>query len=177
MPYLAVCSLARIAQTAHRHTPSHMLTVIADQTDVPRPGTVDQANHLDLRFNDIAVATEGLTAPGENHVRRIIGFARGWDRSAPMLIHCFAGVSRSTASAYIIALALNPDLDAQITANDLRLRSPTATPNPKLIALADDMLGRGGRMVDAVRAIGRGADCFEGTPFVMPLSGDQAGLY
>ena len=176
MPYLTVCSLARINQTADRHAPSHMLTAIAGGTEVPRPPSIEPTNHLDLRFNDIAVATEGLTPPAESHVRDIIDFARGWDRTAPMLIHCFAGVSRSTASAYMIALALDPDRNEAELANELRFLSPTATPNPRLVALADDVLGRGGRMVDAIRRIGRGADCFEGTPFVLPLSDDHAGM-
>jgi predicted protein tyrosine phosphatase len=33
--------------------------------------------------------------------------------------------------------------------------------------LADDVLGREGRMVKAIGKIGRGADAFEGTPFVL----------
>ena len=37
--------------------------------------------------------------------------------------------------------------------------------NARLVAVADDILGRNGRMVDAIAAIGRGADAFEGTPF------------
>lgn len=174
MPYLAVCSLARIGETAHRHAPSHMLTVIAGDPPVVRPDSVAAPDHLRLDMNDIAVETPGLITPGEAHVRDIIAFAHRWDRTAPLLIHCFAGVSRSTASAYMIALALDPGRDEADLARELRLRSPTATPNPRLVAIADDMLGRNGRMVDAVRAIGRGADCFEGAPFVLPLSGDHA---
>lgn len=174
MPYLAVCSLARIGETARRHAPSHMLTVISGDPPVPRPDSVTAADHLRLNMNDIAVETPGMITPGETHVRQILDFARGWDRKAPMLIHCFAGVSRSTASAYMIALALNPGLDALMAARLLRLRSSTATPNPKLVAIADDVLGRRGTMVDAVRSIGRGADCFEGAPFVFPVSDDHA---
>ncbi|MBO6638371.1 MAG: tyrosine protein phosphatase [Roseitalea sp.] len=174
MPYLAVCSLARIPDTARHHAPSHMLTVISGDPPVPRPESVIAARHLRLNMNDIAVETPGMITPGETHVRQIIGFAHGWDRKAPMLIHCYAGVSRSTASAYMIALALNPDLDALMAARLLRLRSSTATPNPKLVAIADDVLGRGGAMVDAIGSIGRGADCFEGAPFVFPVSDDHA---
>lgn len=176
MPYLAVCSLARIGETARRHAPSHMLTVISGDPPVARPQGVAAADHLRLNMNDIAVDTPGLTTPGEAHVRAIIDFSRRWNRAAPLLIHCFAGVSRSTASAYTIALALDPERDEADLARDLRLRSPTATPNPKLVAIADDLLGRNGRMVDAVRAIGRGSDCFEGAPFVLPLSDDHAGF-
>ena len=110
-----------------------------------------------------------MTLPGESHVRAILDFARGWDQGSPMIIHCFAGISRSTASAYMSALALNPELDERELAHDLRWRAPSATPNPKLIEIADDILDRKGRMVDAIRAIGRGEDAFEGVPFKLPL--------
>lgn len=176
MSYLAICSLVRVPEMGHRHHPSHMLTVISGDPAVPRPQSVAEANHLRLNMNDVAVETPGLITPGEVHVRDIISFAERWDRASPMLIHCFAGVSRSTASAYMIALALSPERDEADLARELRWRSPTATPNPKLVAIADDLLGRGGRMVDAIRMIGRGADCYDGDPFVLPLTDDQADL-
>jgi predicted protein tyrosine phosphatase len=88
-----------------------------------------------------------------------------------MLIHCYAGVSRSTASAYIIALALNPALDEVALAQKLRQLSPSATPNIRLIALADQILARNGRMIEAIKAIRRGKDTFEGEVFSLPVAG------
>jgi predicted protein tyrosine phosphatase len=38
-----------------------------------------------------------------------------------------------------------------------------------MVAIADELLGRDGRMVDAVAAIGRGADAFEGVVFSWPI--------
>ena len=96
-------------------------------------------------------------------------FAQNWDRAKPMLIHCWAGISRSTAAAYIITCLLNPERDEAEIANTLRAASPSATPNARLISVADEILGRNGRMVEAISAIGRGADAFEGTPFRMNL--------
>ena len=86
------------------------------------------------------------------------------------MIHCYAGVSRSPAAAFIGACALEPDRREIEIAQELRRASPTATPNRRLVALADRMLGRQGRMVEAVAAIGRGADCYEGAPFAMELN-------
>jgi predicted protein tyrosine phosphatase len=85
------------------------------------------------------------------------------------VIHCFAGVSRSTAAAYVAACALKPDGDEFAIAKALRAASPTASPNSRLVALADDALGRRGRMSEAIAAIGRGEACFEGTPFTLEL--------
>jgi predicted protein tyrosine phosphatase len=169
MPYFIVCPLSKIHDTVLSTGARRMLTVINAGTPVERPDEIEEHHHLFLGFNDIAVPMEGMTLPAADHVHRIVDFAREWDRKTPMLIHCFAGISRSTASAYMSALALNPELDEHELAQDLRYRAPSATPNPKLIEIADDILGRKGRMVDAIRAIGRGEDAFEGVPFRLPL--------
>jgi predicted protein tyrosine phosphatase len=98
-------------------------------------------------------------------VRRLLDFASEWDRARPMVIHCYAGVSRSAAAAYIVAAALNPHGDEAELAAMLRWLSPSATPNSRLIAVADALLGREGRMIAAIKGIGRGADAFEGEVF------------
>lgn len=67
-------------------------------------------------------------------------------------------------------LHLNPEINELALAQELRRRSPSATPNIRLITFADDILGRKGRMVDAIKSIGRGADCFENVPFILPLA-------
>ncbi|MGB8817932.1 MAG: tyrosine phosphatase family protein [Rhizobiaceae bacterium] len=170
MPHLIVTPLSRLQEIAESHRANRVVTLINAATPVTRPTHVDEKHHLFLGFNDIVEPQEGMTPPGENHVRQLLAFADTWDRSGPMLIHCYAGISRSTAGAYMTSLHLNPDQDEQSLADELRRRSPSATPNPRLIAIADDILGRKGRMVDAIRSIGRGADAFEGVPFILPIS-------
>ena len=100
---------------------------------------------------------------------KLLGFIRAWDKSAPLLIHCWAGISRSTAAGYIATCLLQPQRDEMELALALREASPSATPNPMLVALADEALAREGRMVAAIRRIGRGADAFEGLPFALTL--------
>ncbi|MBN9273017.1 MAG: tyrosine phosphatase family protein, partial [Mesorhizobium sp.] len=138
-------------------------------TDVTRPASIARENHLHLGMHDIAVAQDGMTMPGEEHVRSLLDFGRRWDQAQPLVIHCYAGISRSTASAYIIAAALAPGRDEMELAQTLRELSPSATPNPRLIAVADMLLDRKGRMAEAIQSIGRGADAFEGTPFVLDI--------
>jgi len=175
MPYLVVCPLSKLQNTVTATGATRMLTVINAGTTVERPAEIAEAHHLFLGFNDIALPMEGMTLPGEAHVRAILDFGRDWDRATPMIVHCFAGISRSTASAYMIALALNPELDEMELAHELRWRAPSATPNPKLIEIADTVLGREGRMVEAIRSIGRGQDAFEGEPFRLDVfGGDDA---
>jgi predicted protein tyrosine phosphatase len=164
-----VCSLAKLEETVARSGAARVLSLLAAGTEVTRPASISRENHLHLVMHDIAVAQDGMTMPGEDHVRNLLGFARRWDRAKPMVVHCYAGISRSTASAYIIAAALAPKRDEAELALSLRALSPSATPNPRLIAVADTLLGREGRMISAIEAIGRGADAFEGTPFVLTI--------
>lgn len=169
MPHIVVSPLSRLDETVLVHRPRDMVTLLSTGTMIERPDCIAADRHLSLAFNDIVEEMPDMTAPSAEHVERLVGFARRWDRQAPLLIHCYAGISRSTAAAYIVASALNPDIDAGRLARLLRERSPSATPNRRMVRLADDMLGRGGHMVDAVNAIGRGAEAFDGVPFVLPV--------
>jgi predicted protein tyrosine phosphatase len=116
---------------------------------------------------------DGYVAPGEAHVDRLLGFVDGWWRghgtASPLVVHCWAGISRSTAAAFITACAIHPGEDEDDLARELRRLSPSATPNLRLVALADRKLGRDGRMVAAIERIGRGRDAFEGEPFSLRL--------
>ncbi len=147
---------------------SHLMTLINDQAMIDTPPTIMPDNHLRLAMNDIAEPQPGLVPPSEDHVSELIDFALEWDRKAPMLIHCWAGVSRSTAAAFISLCALNPAIDEHHIARTIRAASPTATPNRRLVTFADNVLARDGRMTGAVDAIGRGEMTMEGNLFSLP---------
>ncbi|MGQ3672122.1 tyrosine phosphatase family protein [Xanthobacter sp. TB0136] len=164
-----VCPLSRLQDTVEASGARHIITLINADTVVTRPAGVEPENHLFLGFNDIAAETEGLVPPGAHHVEALFSFVQGWPRQTPLVIHCFAGISRSTAAAFSTLCALQPERDEMELAQQLRAASPSATPNPRIIALADESLGRKGRMVSAIQAIGRGADAYEGTPFRLPV--------
>jgi len=165
-----VCSLARLHATVEETRARRVITLMRDVELVRRPPTIEHADHLLLRLDDISEPLDGYTVPGEEHVAELLTFVRGWDRAAPLVIHCYAGVSRSTAGAFVSACALNPRRPEVEIAKDIRRLSPTATPNIRIVSLADRMLGRGGRMVMAVEAIGRGIACYEGHPFRLELA-------
>ena len=163
MAAIHVCPLSRLAETL---ATSGAGTVVSLLTGMSRalPAMADR-RHLVLDVADITVARAGHVLPDEAHVAALLDLVKSWDRSAPLLIHCFAGVSRSPAVAFAAACALRPGTDEATIAHELRAASPSATPNPRLVALADTALGRGGRMIAAIAAIGRGQECFEGEVF------------
>ena len=85
--------------------------------------------------------------------------------TAPMIVHCWAGISRSSASAFILACDRNPQADEHLIAMRMRRAAKHAYPNRMIVALADDILGRRGRMVDAVEAMGDYEYSGYGVPF------------
>lgn len=173
MPHIVVTSLARLHDTVAAHDASHVVTLINEGTPVKRPDSIAEDRHLFLAMHDIDMAMDGMTPPGEAHVRRLIDFINGWDRARPLVVHCFAGISRSTAGAFIAASVLNPDLDELAVARHIRANSSTATPNRLLVQTADRMLGREGRMVRAIDAIGLGDMAYQGQTFTLPLTAED----
>lgn len=112
-----------------------------------------------LRFHDVVLPAEGYTLPGAGDVRGILDFgeqlaARG--DAGHLLVHCFAGVSRSTAAAAMLMAQRNPGREEQAFMALLEIR-PRAWPNSHMVALADAMLGRRGRLRAGLDAYYRAA--------------------
>jgi predicted protein tyrosine phosphatase len=124
--------------------------------------------HLRLAFHDIVEPMPGLTAPDRDMMQAVLDFGRNAGPQRALLIHCWAGISRSSAAAFAVACDRNPGFERDI-AIELRRRSPSATPNRLMVRLADDLLERNGRMVEAIDGIGRGAEAREGEPYALPL--------
>jgi predicted protein tyrosine phosphatase len=164
-----VCSLARLQETVEDTGARHVVSLIGDEARLDLLPGIAPDNHLWLRLHDISAPLEGYTMPAEQHVAELLKFVRGWDRRTPMVVHCYMGISRSTASAFASVCALNPQRDEDSIAEALRRASPTATPNIRIVSLADQLLGRDGRMVAAIEAIGRGTIVSEATPFQLEL--------
>jgi len=166
---LHVCSLALLPSTVQATRASHVITVMADVDKVQRPPSILKDNHLVISMDDIIEEAEGFMAPKRAHVERVLAFGRSWDRAAPMVIHCYAGISRSTASAFAIACALNPDRSEEEIARKIRSASQSAHPNRLIVSHADQLLGRDGRMLRALDEMGPGNLTVEGRPFRIDL--------
>ncbi len=164
-----VCSLARLHETVEDTGARHVVSLLGDEMTIVRPPGITPENHLWLRLHDISAPLDGYIVPGETHIAELLQFVRDWDRGAPLVVHCFAGISRSTASAFASVCALNPHRDESSIAQALRAASPTATPNIRIVSIADKLLGRDGRMVAAIETIGRGVMAEEATPFRLDL--------
>lgn len=164
---ILVCPINKAAELIAEHAVAHVVSLLGPETPHPSYAGIAQAAHLRLTFHDILQPTEGYAAPTHRDAERLVAFVEAWPQERPMLIHCWAGISRSTAAAYTALCLLRPQAAEDELAWELREAAPSATPNRLIVSLADQLLGRNGRMVEAIQAIGRGAEAFEGTPFIL----------
>lgn len=161
-----VAPLSAVNAVARQLPCYDLVTLLSPASDPGALAALAPRRRLHLVFHDISEPRDGLIAPDAAMMAALLDFGRA--RAAPLLIHCWAGVSRSSAAAYILACDAHPGREHELAA-ELRANAPFATPNALMVRLADDLLGRDGAMVAAVAAIGRGAEAFEGTPYRLGL--------
>lgn len=127
------------------------LVSIGEPYDQLPAGYENVSRRLRLHFAD---AVAGELCPTEDDVRRIIALAKSLNSSGGrILIHCAAGVSRSAAAALIMhACWLGPGREEEALERVLAQR-PIARPNRRMVALADELLERGGRLIEAVEEL------------------------
>jgi predicted protein tyrosine phosphatase len=171
MPRLLVAPLSNLADTLTAHAPSHLISLLSPEHMIETPDGFPVALHLKLGVNDIVDPAAGTAPPARQHVDALLAFSRNWDAQQPLLIHCWAGISRSMASAFtILCDRLGPGCEIEI-ARAIRRRAPHAQPNRLLVSHADDALGRGGRMVLALNSMGPPLMVEEGITTAFPLVG------
>ena len=171
MPRLLVIPLSSLADTLAAHGPSHLISLLSPEHMIETPEGFPHHMHLRLGVNDIVDPAAGTAPPAREHIDELLAFSRSWDARQPLLIHCWAGISRSMASAFtILCDRLGPDREIEI-ARAMRQRAPHAQPNRLLVRHADDALGRGGRMVAALDSMGPPLIVEEGVITSFPLVG------
>src|SRR5262245_34534223 len=97
---LHVCPFSALPTLVERAKASHVISLLQEEILVERPRGILPERHLRLRVHDISEPLVGCVHPDLTHVEEIIAFARAWGGEGPMVVHCWAGISRSTAAAY-----------------------------------------------------------------------------
>jgi predicted protein tyrosine phosphatase len=163
---MAICGLDELADEIESSAPSHIVSILDPGEDGGDPLIFEESiKVLSLRFYDVH-ATGGVVGtmlsaqdraefPSADHAHAILEFGRNIPSGSRVLIHCWAGVSRSTAAAFILAcLHLSPEEAMSLILN---LR-PGAMPNRLIVRFSDKILGAGGRMVAAIDGHRQGVD-------------------
>ena len=164
-----VCSLDALENTLTETGATHLISLLNNEFMIDTPTPITSDNHLKLTMSDISEPMNGRITPERRHIEQLIIFVNNWDKNTPLLIHCLAGISRSTAAAFITLCTLNPNQSEDHIAGILRQQSSTAHPNRLLIEHADSLLGRDGKMIDAVENMDLSVDAYEGEPFSLPI--------
>jgi predicted protein tyrosine phosphatase len=152
-------------------TPHRVISILDPDTPFPELGASYAGRHLRLTFHDIHEAAPGLIPVMEEHMTQLLSFLDDWHDSESILIHCHAGIGRSTATCFVARCYRNPSASELAIAHDLRRVAPLSRPNEAVVRLADRLMRRRGRMIDAIRQTGRGlgwVDVNEGIPFELP---------
>jgi predicted protein tyrosine phosphatase len=168
MPRVLVCPLSHIDDVIATRRASHLITLLGPDYMIPPHRAIAADNHLRVEVHDIAEILPGQVEPQRRHAERVLAFGGRWDRAKPLVIHCWAGISRSTASMFMILCQLNPDVPEVGILREMRRLAPHIAPNRLLVAHADDLLGRSGRMTDALDLVGPAVAASEGFSFDLP---------
>jgi predicted protein tyrosine phosphatase len=134
---------------------THVLSILDPGWPDPEAfGAFEAHRRLELRFHDVIDSQPGWIAPQRQDVEHLLAFGRDVPRArrSHLLIHCHAGVSRSTAAAMLILAQTRPDRPADAALTEVVRQRPRAWPNLRILELGDELLGRNGEIVAAARA-------------------------
>jgi predicted protein tyrosine phosphatase len=147
-----VTSLFDMPHYVRELAPTRVVSIIQPDLQPPRPEELAAAAHLRVGVHDISEYQEDRVLAEYEHIEELVRFVDSWDPGeGALLTHCYAGVSRSTATALIAAVIKTGD--PTWSAIRLRAAAPHARPNRRIIALADQVLGLDGELIDACEAM------------------------
>ncbi len=182
MPFIIIAPLKLAAEVVAGRADAWACGLLGPEMAHAHPElpNMPQSQRLRLSLHDVDGTRPGFQAAAPQQMADMISFARRWwrvaqaGRAGPLLVHCWFGISRSPAAAYVMQCALRPAADEMAIARELRSLAPWATPNAHLVALADSLLGRNGRMQRAIAALGRGREASSGEVVHWPVAGGKA---
>jgi predicted protein tyrosine phosphatase len=157
IPDLTICGLDELGDHSTRAV-THVLSILDPNWPEPEAfWTYDPHHRIEMHFNDAIEPGPGIELPQPHHVEEILAFGNTFQRDlaarreAHLLIHCHAGISRSTAAMTALLMQADPEETEERIFERLVAIRPKAWPNSLMIGFADDLLGRGGRLAAALR--------------------------
>jgi predicted protein tyrosine phosphatase len=152
-PDFAICGLDELVGHQGRGV-THILSIL--DPEWPEPAAFqafDPHFRATLRFHDAIEPDPDVLLPQKGDVEAILTFGRDAADAGGLLIHCHAGISRSTAATLMILAQAHPDEREAGLADRLLQTRPQAWPNSRMIEFADELLDRRGRLVAAIAGI------------------------
>jgi predicted protein tyrosine phosphatase len=143
-----ICSLAGALSAYEEYHPARVISIVSEEDLAPDFPGLKPDRHLRL-YVDRESCASSIDQAARGRAEQIIRFLNDGAAGEDILVHCSRGVSRSTAAAYIILCKSAAGREAEI-ARKLRSAAPFADPCPLLVSYADEILGRQGRMIEAI---------------------------
>jgi predicted protein tyrosine phosphatase len=159
IPGIHICGVPEL-ETLLQRSYSHIVSIWDPEwlerggveTQLRKRLRVETRLHL-AYFHDIRIEECGRRAPAEDDLRGILAFAADLQPNAEILIHCWAGISRSTAVAYAILCQATGPGHELLCMESVFIARPQAFPNSLIIELADRILNRDGAMQRACEEV------------------------
>jgi predicted protein tyrosine phosphatase len=152
-PTLTICGLDELDGHRGRRV-THVLSILDPEWPEPVAfQAFDPHFRATLRFHDAIEPDPGLVLPQKADVEAILAFGREAGEEPRLLIHCHAGISRSTAAMLMILAQAHPHEREDVIAERLIEIRRQAWPNSRMIGFADELLDRGGRLLAATGSI------------------------
>jgi predicted protein tyrosine phosphatase len=153
---ITICGIEELSGHCESHV-THVVSILDPLTPEPEAfGSFGEHDKLELRFHDVIEDNiPGYVSPQRHHVETLLAFGRTamaqTGERGHILIHCHMGISRSTAAAVLLLAEARPDWTATEVMRHIADIRGKAWPNLRMIELGDDILGKGGDLVEAVR--------------------------
>jgi predicted protein tyrosine phosphatase len=155
MPFVfTICGIQELPDHSAKGI-THVLSILdPGHPELEAFGAYGEHAKLELRFHDAIDPKPGEEMPQPHHVEALLRFGREMmaePGAKKLLVHCHAGVSRSTAATTLLLAQAAPEIDAAVIMAEVGRRREKAWPNLRMIEIGDELLGRGGTLVEAVR--------------------------
>jgi predicted protein tyrosine phosphatase len=157
VPRITICGIPELGEHSATGV-THVLSILGLKTpDPPEFAQFGLHRRLVLRFHDVIGPRPDHVPPTREDVEHLLAFGREVSErpEAHLLVHCRAGVSRSTAAAALILLQAHPEWPASVALEAISAIRPRAWPNLLILELGDSLLGRNGELAAAAAAIYR----------------------
>jgi predicted protein tyrosine phosphatase len=132
---------------------THVISINDPGNSPPTTLESHPGKQLVLYFDDLSslVFREDFNPPSLDDLEKIITFGRSIAKEDAVLIHCTAGISRSSAAAVaVLASKLEPSpVAAERVFRHVQQVKPTIYPNARMVEFADNLLGYQGALVYA----------------------------
>lgn len=153
---VTVCGIPELPQHSSTGV-SHVLSII--DTYEPRPAALDDFFEIDhelIRFDDVVAEYPGYEACTPAHIVKVLEFGERVHANPQghVLVHCHAGISRSTAAAAILMAQHAPGQEEAAFLKLLGMRKH-GWPNTRMVEFADELLKRDGAMLRGLAAYRR----------------------